>query len=144
MNAPYMTVYVVNSLPKIPNINRMCMVLANPTYTYTVYIMSLRACVQYRPWPNSHMHAFTWPAHNVWVSYTLVCMCALHGPGQMLTCMPLRGPYTRCGYLIHLYACVPYKALANPTLTHATLHTHALAWPFPCSALTALPLALGC
>jgi hypothetical protein len=30
--APYMTIYLVIFLPKVPYIHRMCMVLANPTY----------------------------------------------------------------------------------------------------------------
>ena len=30
---PYMTVYLVNSVPKIPYVHRICMVLANPTHT---------------------------------------------------------------------------------------------------------------
>ena len=32
MNTPYMTAYLVNSLPKIPYIHRIYMVLANPTH----------------------------------------------------------------------------------------------------------------
>jgi len=32
MYTPYMTVYMVNSLPKIPYTHRICMVMANPTY----------------------------------------------------------------------------------------------------------------
>jgi len=37
---PYMTVYLVISLPKIPYVNRIYMVLANPSHNhiYTVYI----------------------------------------------------------------------------------------------------------
>jgi len=31
INTPYMTVYLVNSLPKIPYIHRIYMVLANPS-----------------------------------------------------------------------------------------------------------------
>jgi hypothetical protein len=33
---PYMTVYLVNSLPKIPYIHRINVVLANPTYSRTL------------------------------------------------------------------------------------------------------------
>ena len=35
--APYMTVYTVISLPKIPYIHRIYMILANPTYIYGIY-----------------------------------------------------------------------------------------------------------
>jgi hypothetical protein len=35
--APYMTVYLVVSLPKTPYIHHIYRVLANPTYMYTVY-----------------------------------------------------------------------------------------------------------
>jgi hypothetical protein len=43
INTPYMTVYLVISLPKIPYIHRKYMVLANPTYESTLTLTGRNA-----------------------------------------------------------------------------------------------------
>ena len=44
---PYMTVYLVISLPKLPYIHRIYMVLANPTYNKLIYRMFDREITRY-------------------------------------------------------------------------------------------------
>ena len=44
--APYMTVYLVISLPKIPFIHRIYMVLANPTYATCTGAPKCASCLQ--------------------------------------------------------------------------------------------------
>jgi hypothetical protein len=46
---PYMTVYMVNSLPKIPYTHRMYMVLANPSHILVVVVIdSVGHAIVYR------------------------------------------------------------------------------------------------
>jgi len=54
---PYMTVYFVISLPKIPFIHRICMVLANPTYLHPRPHPPPRPHPRPRPRPCPHIHS---------------------------------------------------------------------------------------
>ena len=65
-NTPYMTVYLVISLPKIPYIHRVYMVLANPMYVCAcVYVcVCVYACAAELECTNRETEHHTWRTHT--------------------------------------------------------------------------------
>ena len=72
--APYMTVYLVISLPKIPYIHRIYMVLTNPTYTLKLIqlivlspllTLNLASSTNLQGWPQPYIYRYTRCTHGI-------------------------------------------------------------------------------
>jgi len=105
--APYMTVYTVISLPKIPYIHRVYMVLANPTHILT------------------HKHKHT---HSHIYTYTQRTSCGLHPTKRHATCF-WHWATTRILKHIqthtHIYTYIQRTSCGlHPTVRHATCFWH--------------------
>ena len=86
--APFMTVYLVISLPKMPYIHRICMVLANLTYTvHSVHTISGLEITKYTV--HIYVHTYIYGAHirtyTVLANFTL--LCSLHWGLLLRSCV---------------------------------------------------------
>jgi len=127
---PFMTVYLMISLPKIPYIHRIYMVLANPTYLVSCYNAMLEV----------RTHIAAW-ALGCFIQTLLLCLSSLAGKTQART---LQGLARTIYMYIHRCICIvfgvaiyhtygrkrcKYTVLANPTFYVFILH------PAPLSCL---------
>jgi hypothetical protein len=129
--APYMTVYLMIFLPKIPYIHRIYMVLANSTYMPCVHKMKLPSttlCVHMIIVPSIALFAYGFHAQHCTCTITghlLLIMCIITGYLHLITCTITRVGqnhiYTVCiryfwqgNHQIYGHIRCLYTVLANP------------------------------